>query len=62
MTSFPPNFIPIVDAFDQAFDELAPADIVRWSKATLEADFVEFDQATLDRFDEAKRNVERLFR
>ena len=62
MTSFPPNFIPIVDAFDQAFEKLAPVDIVRWSKAPLEADFVEFDQAKLDEFDEAERKVERLFR
>ncbi len=62
MTSFPPNFIPIVDAFDQAFDKLAPVDMVRWAEAPIEADFVEFDQAKLDEFDEAKRKVESLFR
>jgi hypothetical protein len=62
VTSFPPNFIPIVDAFGQAFDKLAPVDMVRWAEAPIEADFVEFDQAKLDEFDEAKRKVERLFR
>jgi hypothetical protein len=35
---------------------------VRWAKTPIEADFVEFDQAKLDEFDEAKRKVERLFR
>lgn len=62
MTSFPPNFIPIVDAFDQAVEALAPVDIVRWARAPIEAGFVEFDQAQLAEFDEAKRKVERLFR
>jgi hypothetical protein len=62
MTSFPPNFIPIVDAFDQAFDVLAPVDIVRWTKAPIEHDFVEFNQAQLGEFDEARRKVDRLFR
>jgi hypothetical protein len=62
MTSFPPNFIPIVDAFAQAFNKLAPVDIVRWAEAPIEEDFAKFDQAKLDEFDEAKRKVERLFR
>jgi hypothetical protein len=62
MTSFPSNFIPIEDAFDQAFDALAPVHIVRWAKAPIEEDFAELDQAKLDEFDEAKRKVERLFR
>ena len=62
MTSFPPNFIPIVNAFDQTFETLAPRDIVKWAKADIAADFVEFDQGRLDEFDEAERKVNRLFR
>jgi hypothetical protein len=62
MTSYPPNFIPIVDAFDQAVEALAPIDIVRWAKAPIEPDFLEFDQAKLDEFDEANRKIDRLFR
>jgi hypothetical protein len=66
MTSFPPNFIPIVDAFVQAVDALAPVDgpardLNDLSKAELdefEHEFFEFSQ----RKNEAERKVERLFR
>jgi hypothetical protein len=66
MTSFPPNFIPIVDAFVQAVDALAPVDgpardLNDLSKAELdefEHEFVEFSQ----RKNEAERKVEGLFR
>jgi hypothetical protein len=62
MTSFPPNFISIVDAFDQAVAKLVPVDIVRWAEAPIEEDFAGFDQDKLDELDQATRKIERLFR
>jgi hypothetical protein len=68
MTSFPPNFIPIVDAFNQVVAELAPAEIKGPAKdpdGLNEAALVEFEDEFnefLQRKDEAERAVERLFR
>ena len=65
MTSYPKNFIPIVDAFDQAVDALAPAKIAGRAKDLGKAELVEFEDE-FDEFsqrkDEAERKVERLFR
>jgi hypothetical protein len=66
MTSFPPNFIPIVDAFDKAVDALAPVEGVAKDPNDLsKAELVEFEDE-LDEFsqrkNEAERKVERLFR
>jgi hypothetical protein len=74
MTSFPPNFIPIVDAFYEAVAALEPAEIsgrakdleiVGRAKDLSKAELVEF-QDELDEFyprkDEAERKTERLFR
>jgi hypothetical protein len=74
MTSFPPNFIPIVDAFYEAVAALEPAEISGRAKDLeisgrakdlSKAELVEF-QDELDEFyprkDEAERKVERLFR
>ena len=68
MTSFPPNFVPIVDAFNQAVDELSPAKIAGPTKDPddlNEAELVGFENEFnefLQRKDEAGRTVERLFR
>jgi hypothetical protein len=65
MTSFPPNFIPIVDAFYEAVAALEPAEVSGRAKDLSKAELVEF-QDELDelypRKDEAERKVERLFR
>jgi hypothetical protein len=68
MTSFPPNFIPIVDAFNRAVDELSPAKIAGPTKDPSdlnEAELVEFEDefnVFLQLSDETQRTVERLFR
>jgi hypothetical protein len=68
MTSYPKNFIPIVDAFDQAVAALAPAKIAGPAKdpnGLSNAELVEFED-DLEKFaqrkDEAAGRVERLFR
>jgi hypothetical protein len=63
MTSFPPNFIPIVDAFNEAVEKLAlpvaaGPDISLPGTAEFEDEFDVFAQ----RQDEAARAVERLMR
>jgi hypothetical protein len=63
MSSFPPNFIPIVDAFTEAVEKLAPAptaepDPTDLGEEEFDREFGEFAQQR----DEAKRKVERLFR
>jgi hypothetical protein len=66
MTSFPPNFIPIVDAFVQAADALAPVDgLARDPNDLGNAELVEFEHEFYEfyqRKNEAERKVERLFR
>lgn len=67
MTSFPPNFIPIVDAFNQAVDRLSPqiAGPAEDPKDLSQAELIDFED-TLGEFfqrkDAAARPVERLFR
>jgi hypothetical protein len=68
MTSYPKNFIPIVDAFDQAVAALAPVKIVGPAKDPNDlsnAELIEFEDE-FDKFaqrkNEAGRGIERLFR
>jgi hypothetical protein len=67
MTSFPPNFIPIVDAFNQAVDRLSAQ--IAWPaedpKDLSQAELIEFEDKLgefFQRKDAAARPVERLFR
>src|ERR1700733_415143 len=67
MTSFPPNFIPIVDAFDKAVDRLSPqiAGRAENPKDLTQAELIDFEDELgefFQRKDAAERPVERLFR
>jgi hypothetical protein len=68
MASFPPNYIPIGDAFHKAVDALAPLAIAGPTEDPNDlsgAELVKFEAGLKEFFqrnDEAKRKVERLFR
>jgi hypothetical protein len=68
MASFPPNYIPIVDAYRKAVDALAPPEIAGPTKDPNDLsspELVKFEDELKEFFqrnDEVERKVERLFR